>query len=342
VKKEFSYIEVAAGQGIYTWNDYNGNNVKELNEFEVAAFSDQATYIKVYTPTDQYIKTYSNQFSQSITLKPAALWAVKTGFRKFISRFSNQSSYRVDRKSTNKNIAAAYNPFLGIVRDSLLNDSTLVTVNSSFRNTLFINQQSPVFGLDLSYQDVRNKILLVNGFDTRSNIYKEAHLRWNITQQFFWNLEYKDGIKSNRSQYFGTRNYRIVYYEIEPKINYQPNTSFRVSVLFRYTDKKNAGEFGGQRATLQDYGAEIKYNVLQKGSLNLKADYIQILYNGIENSALAFEMLDALKTGNNITWGASYQRTLSNNLQLSITYDGRKSEGTKAIHVGGAQVRAYF
>jgi hypothetical protein len=337
VKKEFSYIEVPAGQGVYTWLDYNNNGVKELNEFEIAAFSDQATYIKVYTPTSDYIKTYSNQFSQSITLKPAALWVNKTGFKHFMSRFSDQASYRVDRKTADNELAKAYNPFL-----TETNDKDLVTINSSFRNTLFINQLSPVFGLDLSYQDVRNKALLVNGFDTRLNIYKEARLRWNISQQFSWNLEYKDGRKSSKSQYFGTRDYSILYYETEPKFNYQPNTAFRATVSFRYTDKRNASEYGGQRATLQDYGAEIKYNVLQKGSLNLKADFIQITYNGVQNTSLAFEMLDALKTGKNITWGLAYQRNLSNNLQLSITYDGRKSESSKAIHVGGAQVRAYF
>lgn len=337
VKKEFSYIAVAPGQGIYTWIDYNNNGIKELNEFEIATFSDQAIYIKIYTPTNEFVKTYSNQFSELFMLKPAALWANKTGFRKFISRFANQTAYRMDRKSTEPDLTKAYNPFL-----SETDANTLVTLNSSFRNTFYINQLSPLFGLDITYQDVRNKALLVNGFDTRKNIFKEARLRWNISQQFSWNLSYKDGWKISKSQYFTTRDYSILYYELEPKLNYQPNTSFRASVSFKYTDKKNNNELGGQQATLQDYGAEVKYNVLQKGSLNLKANFIQIKFNGLQNSSLAFEMLDALKTGQNATWGVSYQRNLSNNLQLSITYDGRKSEGIKAIHTGGAQVRAYF
>lgn len=337
VKKQFSYIEVAAGQGVYTWIDYNNNGIKELNEFEVAAFSNTATYIKIFTPSLDYIKVYSNQFSEMLMLKPAALWASKTGVRKFISRFANQSAYRIDRKSTESELAKAYNPFL-----TETNDSSLITLNSSFRNTLFINQQNSVFGLDLTYQDVRNKILLVNGFDTRQNSYKEARLRWNISQQFWWDLSYKDGKKISRSQYFGTRDFSIVYYEAAPKLNYQPNTAFRITASFKYTDKNNNVEFGAQRATLQDYGMELKYNILQKGSLNVKANFIQINFNGTENTSLAFEMMDALQNGKNITWGLIYQRNLTNNLQLSLSYDGRKSEGSKTIHTGGAQVRAYF
>lgn len=337
VKKQFSYIEVAAGQGVYTWIDYNSNGIKELNEFEVAAFSNTATYIKIFTPSLDYIKVYSNQFSEMLMLKPAALWASKTGVRKFISRFANQSAYRIDRKSTESELAKAYNPFL-----TETNDSSLITLNSSFRNTLFINQQNSVFGLDLTYQDVRNKILLVNGFDTRQNSYKEARLRWNISQQFWWDLSYKDGKKISRSQYFGTRDFSIVYYEAAPKLNYQPNTAFRITASFKYTDKNNNVEFGAQRATLQDYGMELKYNILQKGSLNVKANFIQINFNGTENTSLAFEMMDALQNGKNITWGLIYQRNLTNNLQLSLSYDGRKSEGSKTIHTGGAQVRAYF
>lgn len=337
VKKEFSYIEVAPGQGVYTWIDYNHNNVKELNEFEIAAFPDQATYIKVYTPTSDYIKTYTNQFSQSLLLRPAALWSNKKGIKGLLAKLSNQASFRIDRKSTDSDLSEAYNPFAAET-----NDTNLVTLNSSFRNTLFINQSGSVWGLDLTYQDLRNKALLVNGYDSRTDISKEARLRWNIIQQLNLNVDYTDGNKQSASQFFTTRDFSIHYFSAEPKVSYQPNTAFRATVSFKYTDKKNAGEYGGQRAKLQDYGGEIKYNVLNKGSLNLKADFIRISYNGEQNTSLAFEMLDALKIGKNVTWGAVYQRNLSNNLQLSLTYDGRKSEGTRIVHVGGAQVRAYF
>lgn len=347
VKKQFSFIKVPTGQGVYIYGgDYNSNGVQDLNEFEVARFANTADYIKVYTPTNEYIRTYSNQFSQTFMIRPSSIWAQKKGIRKALSLFANQASYRVERKSTETDFAKAYNPFL-----NQANSNTLAALTSSFRNTLFINQLNPVFSVDLNYQDVRSKTLLTNGFDQLANAFKQAQLRWNIIQQLSFNLDYKDGRKSSYSQFFSSRDYSIKYYEAEPRINYQPNTAFRTSISFKYTDKKNniftnmdtlSTTRGGETALLEDYGIEMKYNVLDKGSLNMKFNFVKIKFDGVENSSIGFEMLDGLRTGKNYIWGISYQRTLSNNLQLSLTYDGRKSSSNKAIHTGGAQIRAYF
>ena len=69
---------------------------------------------------------------------------------------------------------------------------------------------------------------------------------------------------------------------------------------------------------------------------------VNIKYDGNQNSALGFEMLEALKPGINYTWTLGYQRSVSKNLQISIQYNGRKSETTKMIHSGGMEVRAFF
>jgi len=87
---------------------------------------------------------------------------------------------------------------------------------------------------------------------------------------------------------------------------------------------------------------ELKMNQLSKGSFTMRMDYLIINYSVETNSPIAFEMLNSLKPGENLTWNASYQQNLNSYLQISFNYEGRKSPGTKIIHIVGAQVRAFF
>ncbi len=337
LKKEYSYLLVPAGQGQYTWIDYNGDGIKQLNEFEIALFPDQATYIRVFTPTDQYIKAYTNQFSQSLLIKPAAIWYSKKGLKKTLSYFSEQATYRVDRKTTDNHPEEAYNPFLKSIFDT-----SLVTLNSSFRNSVFFNQNDPVFGVDYNFQDIRGKSLLTTGFESRVNDFNEVRVRWNMSKIFGLIVTSDDGVKSSSSQYFTSRNYSLTYFQTEPKFTIQPNTKFRLAFNYKYAQKINSPEDGPETVFSNTLGAEVKYNIVSKGSIGAKLSFIEMRYNGSSESPVAYEMLDGLRAGKNATWSVSYQRTLANNIQISITYEGRQSEGTTIVHTGGASVRAFF
>jgi hypothetical protein len=53
-------------------------------------------------------------------------------------------------------------------------------------------------------------------------------------------------------------------------------------------------------------------------------------------------LLEALKVGKNLVWSLGYQRTISKNLQISVQYNGRQSAGSKTVHAGGMEVKAFF
>ena len=158
LKKEFLYIKVNDGQGVYTWIDYNNDGIKDLNEFEVAQYVDQASYIRLFTPSNTYVKTYSNELNQGLFLRPERVWLNKKGIRKFIALFSDQARVRLNRKANIFTGIDAFNPFSTSIRDT-----NLISTSSNIRNSLFFNRTSSIIGAEFNYQDTRSKTLLATG-----------------------------------------------------------------------------------------------------------------------------------------------------------------------------------
>jgi len=337
-KLEYYYLEVPAGQGVYYYaGDRNANGVKDLDEFETAAFPDQAKYVKVFTPTNEYINTRSNQFNEVLNINPAAAYKSFQGKQALISRFSNSLSIRLDKKTKDENILQSLNPF-----DQDVGDSTLVSTNSSYRNTLYFNRSAVVFGFDGTIMQNKGKSLLINGFETRTLTEYEGNVRWNLSKLFLLSANYKYDIKTNTSQFFPGRDYNLIINRVEPKLTIQPGTSFRTALSYAYSNKENTiGEIG-EKSESNELALDMKYSNTNAGIITARVSYIGIIFNGDQNSSLSYEMLEGLQKGKNFTWNLSVQRSLGNSIQLSLNYDGRKSEESKAVHTGGVQVRAYF
>lgn len=336
-KKEFIYIKVNDGQGVYTWVDYNSDGIKDLNEFEIAAYADQASYIRVFTPSNDYIKTYSNEFNQSLMLRPERLWANKKGFLKGLSRFSTQSRFRIQRKTNVFDGLNAYNPFYG-----RLENNSILSTASIMKHTLYFNRTNNIGGMEYSYENSQSKTLLATGYDGRFKQSHELTGRLTLAKKYTLQSIYEIGQKKSNVDYTTGRNYDLSYWNFKPSLIYQPSTALRFSLDGRFAEKRNQPVYGGEKASITDFGVTAKYNQLQKGSLQGQFNVVKILFNGDANSPLGFEFLEALKPGINYVWNIGYQRSISKNLQLSVQYNGRKSEGNKFIHAGGMELKAFF
>jgi hypothetical protein len=334
-KKEFTYLEVTPGQGVYTWTDYNGNNVKELDEFEIAGFQDQAKYIRVFTPTEAFLNVYSNQFSQSFQFQPVRFWRNKNGIRKLVSMFSDQFAYRVNRKNSDKDIIRNINPF-----NTRLDNPGLTTLSTSIRNNLSFNKSGTKFGADYIFQKNSNRMLLANGFDTRSMVSHGARIRFSPGNTFSFIDQTDAGSKRFESEFFSSRNFDIEFITNDLSVQYQPGISFRIILKYLFSNEKNKS--GDEHSDKHDISCETRYNILNKGTLMGKLSYININYDQNPYTPVAYEMLKGLQPGNNGIWELSFQRTLTGGLELNLDYTGRVSENQSVIHYGGIQVRWNF
>jgi hypothetical protein len=339
LRRDFQYLEVPAGQGIYVWKDFNGDGVQGLNEFVLASSTDklQANFIKVFLPTNTVIKTNSNQFNQTLNINPNIVWNNKTGIKKFAARWNNQTALRLDRKTTALDAAEFLNPFTLNIRDS-----NIIAVSSTIRNTLFFNRADPTFGFDVNYQNNKSKSYLTNGFDTRDKEEKGANIRWNWSKYWGTTIGYTFGDRSYSSDFFAENNYRYHFDEIKPKIIYQATQNLRATALFSYFIANNRPELGNQRGENTEIGAELRYNVAKQGVINSKVSLYKVSFNGDLSSPLGYDMLQGLSAGDNYVWNINYQQRLANNLQITISYDGRKSENQPVINIGRMEARYLF
>lgn len=341
-KRDITFVEVPAGQGEYTWNDYNSDGIQQLNEFEIALFSDQKKYIRIFTPTNEFVKANYNTFNYSISLNPRAAINLSTAkrFTKFMSRLNLQSSLQISKKElSNGNIQL--NPF-----GSSVNDTSLIVLNSVFVNTFSFNRFSSKWGMDLNNTRNGNKALLTYGYESRIVRDWSLKARWNITKSILVDATGKTGVNQllNSNPKFGNRNYKIDQYTFEPRLSVTRGSSFRIVLGYRLTNKENKeGEL--ERSVINSLNTEIKYNILQSTSIQGKFTYSNISFTSTNptpntNSPAAYIMLDGLLPGQNFLWTLDLTKRLSNSLELTIQYEGRKPGEARVVHVGRAAIRA--
>ncbi|MBS1630236.1 MAG: hypothetical protein JST27_09280 [Bacteroidetes bacterium] len=336
-KRSYTYVEVPAGQGIYTWVDYNHDGVQQPNEFEIALYPDQKKFIRVLTPTNEYVRVNYVNFNQSLSLDPSLLFKAGSTrqWQKFVSRFYNQGSLQISNRLTGVNTAQAINPFIASLRDD-----RILIASSSLSNTVFFNRSSTHWGLDYTYQQNSSKQLLTYGVEGQGNLQHSLRLRWNFRPSFTARLTGQEGLRSYESALADGRSYEVNSYAAEPSLSWLHRAILRVTGSYRYDQRNNEQEYGGEASLIQRLNLEARYSKPVTGVLQISFSYADIRYDGLAQAPVSYSMLDALQPGANYIWNLSWERRVGKGIEISLEYDGRKSGDDAAVHTGRMSIRA--
>ncbi len=337
-KRAFFYSEVQGGQGQYLWNDYNGDGIKQLNEFELALYSDQAKYIRLYTPTNIFLKAKFLKFNYTLNISPSNVFARDAGsWKKFLSRFQSLTSFQVSNKILDNESFRIFNPLYTPEADS-----SLIYANNTINQILYFNKTRSKWGLSYNYSSSRSTDLLSYGLENRSNSKNSLEGRLKISKSMNWKTEYArlNNAAQTYAEGFDNRNYRLAGNQYSTSLSYTRNSKFRSQVSISYSEQKNTQ--GSEYA--DKLRAELETKVLISGKTNLLAscawDHIESLVK--PNSTLSYIMLSGLQPGDNILWHLNVSQRLLGNLEMLLDYSGRAPANTKVIHIASFTMRAVF
>jgi len=340
-KIDFVYVPVPVGQGEYTWNDYNKNGIQELNEFELAKFQDQKKYIRVYTPSNAYVKVNYVSINYGIDINPASIIKHKEKFfNKILCRSNLMSTLQFVKKEL-ANQSLIINPF-----NRLRPDTALITKTLFFSNTYFYNRNNPRWGFDVNHKISNNKSLLTYGFESRNVATSQFKLRINLNKEWMTILTLNRVFNelNSSSVQFRNRNYAVREMKIEPSFTYTHKSKCRAFVSYVYSSKTNQID-SLEHAVLGGWETSFRYAIFGNSFLNAKLIFNKIDFNSnnnVENSPVSFFMLDGQMPGKNLLWNMDFTQRLQNNLEISFQYEGRKQAFSKVINIGRASVRAIF
>ncbi|MDO4225753.1 MAG: hypothetical protein Q4C75_07670, partial [Bergeyella zoohelcum] len=198
-QREFQYIKVTDGQGVYKWTDYNGDGVQQIDEFETAEYLDLAQYIRVYTNTIRYLPSNKNKLQLAVFINPSSVLKSENQFLKRwnfnLSLLSQNSYFKGDKM-------LVANPFARETNQILKNQTFLAT--AQFHST-------EVSGWNGNYRFSANNNIINANFSNEESLRKSHFL--NLGYWFNKNLradwENTFLAMENRSQLFATRNYNL-------------------------------------------------------------------------------------------------------------------------------------
>jgi hypothetical protein len=324
-QRQYAYFEVPAGQGYYAWQDYNGNGIREINEFEQSPFPDQARYVRLLIPTGQYIKSQGTELNGNLNLKKPE----KEG----TFDLSNTLTYNLNAKTLSNKILDKIIPYLNPIAD-------ISTLNAQYftRNQTDFQSANRKWFVQQTLQSRKSKIFLTNGFDTRNSQETQTLIRVNLGSQWqaVQNTRYRQ--VSYISEFAPANSFQYQALMLSPALTWQPSIKFRIEGTLLYTTFTNPGSLGKQVETILGSAKSIG----RGGQVDIEVSYIQNQFSGNPSSPLAFDILQGFTIGNNVRGTLNLRFNPSKNIQIVSGYETRKSQTSKWVHIGRAEVRYLF
>lgn len=328
-KRDFTFLPVAPGLGTHQWNDYNKNGLQELNEFELAVFTDSARYVKILLPSNQYLNVFQSKSNGQITIQPGLIF----------SKNWMKSIYYSAQWNQDQQILKSVGIFSLIPQWKISNWDQVPGYQSTKRQTLWINRNHPKWGLEINEMISGWGQWNTNGLENRNAHEYRFQCRWVPYHNWLTTLKGGSIRVKQSSQLFLNRTFEYEGIDVGFSTQYQLNSGSKVMIESKKVNKH------GYMSDLEtwDSKCEIWINDEQRGQFKAGIQYTKNNFTGDARSPMSFEWMQGFQPGWNQSWNLGWNKNLKNNLMAQIQYQGRKlGEQNRIVHLLQMQLRYVF
>ena len=327
---EYTYIKVNKGAGYYTWIDINKDSVTQVSEFVLAPYADQGEYIRYAIAGNEFVLSKNYTFLQDIEIS-GMKWKRPDQHLKWYHKISFLSGVNLNWK-TQSGIGFKF-PFSST-------DIAILSMQGQVRNQLYLNRGGQFLEIQTGQFLTNVKWRLSTGSEIRNQNEYFLRSRHRINNKLSIENHIAYQHQQNNTEFIAEKNLNFKAMIFEPMLNFQTKQKLRISTAYKFKIGKELLQ--SIKTNIHELKVEAIAQPDSKWSIRSTCSQIWADVQGQLSAWNEFNLLQGLRSGGNTLIGFQADRILNNNTILRLGYNGRKSNGSKYIQSGNAQILASF
>ncbi len=335
------FYKVRKGEGLYVWNDANGNSIVDLsdeNEFRPDRYDGE--YNAIIINSDNYRPVINLKASTRIKIVPRQFLSGTKGLLGMIGNsLSSESFFRLEEKSTEQNFEKIY--FLD--HRYFLHPTTTLYGLQFMQHDVFLFDNKPEYSFRFRFNQKVGLSRYSSGMEKNYTRERSVRSRFLVSNDLYnqTDIVWKDDNAITPSLINQTRQIETV--ALVTDISYKPEAN--VEFGFKIETSQST-DHPGAVPVIADYNGQsfrIVYGF--KGNGQVRSDFSReetVVQSQTVNYSLPYELTSGREIGKQYLWSFASEYRFTGNIQFSAQYNGRTTRSIGIIHTGKVELRAFF
>lgn len=338
---ERAFVRVPKGSGNYQYKgDLNGNGIADENEFEQTRFD--GDYVVLYVASDQLYPVVDLRTSLRIRLIPARMNpSLGGGLNVVLKAISTETFLRIDERSTEPDAKQIY--LLNFRK--FQNEGTTIAGLNQLSQDIFLFENSPELSLRFRFSERSGFLQLVAANERSYQNERSVRIRSQLLRELGNQTDYAK--KTDRVTSTGP-SLRVRDLDIDAlnsDFSYRPDLQWEVGFSFAVSRIVDRFTPADATANVNEEAVRLVYGILGSGQARAEIRREEVSISNVvfdPTKPLPFEFTNGKVPGKSYLWRLAFDYRISQNMQVTINYDGRSEGGRDAVHVARAEARAFF